>query len=88
MIYTLIWGFNPKRGLEIKSVGTECYKLSPMSIQTRITQVDILIFFIIMKYLVKAGQYELVDYMKKHEIVNRIYAKITRAFIKVSKYAD
>ena len=41
-----------------------------------------------MNYLVKAGQYELADYMKKHEIVNRIYAKITRAFIKVSKYAD
>ena len=48
-----------------------------------------LIFLIIMTYFVKAGQYyELADYMKKHEIVNKIKSRITRIVIKVSKYAD
>ena len=42
-----------------------------------------------MTYFVKAGQYELADYMKKkNEIVNKIQSSITRAFIKASKYAD
>ena len=44
---------------------------------------DILIFLIIMTYFVKAGQYELADYMKKHEIVKKKKSQITRAFIKV-----
>ena len=48
----------------------------------------ILIFLIIMPYFVKAGQYELADYMKKHEIVNKIKYGITRAFITVSTCAD
>ena len=33
---------------------------------------DILILLIIMTYFVKDGQYELADYVKKHEIVNKI----------------
>ena len=37
-----------------------------------IITLSILIFLIIMAYFVKAGQYELADYMKKHEIVNKI----------------
>ena len=41
-----------------------------------------------MPYFVKAGQYELADYMKKHEIVNEIKYGITRAFITVSTCAD
>ena len=45
---------------------------------------DILIFLIIMTYFVKDGQYKLAEYMKKHEIVNKIESRITRAFIKVS----
>ena len=45
---------------------------------------SLLVNFIIMTFFVKAGQYELTDYMKKHEIVNKIKYKITRAFIKVS----
>ena len=49
---------------------------------------DILIFLIIMTYFVKAGQYELADYTKKHEIVSKIESGITRAFIKVSKCAN
>ena len=43
--------------------------------------IDILIFFIIIAYFVKAGHYELADYMKKHEIVNKIKSRITRASI-------
>ena len=46
---------------------------------------DILIFLIIITYFVKADQYELADYMRKHEIVNKIKSKITRAFIKIIK---
>ena len=42
---------------------------------------DILIFVIIMTYFVKAGQFELADYMKKHKIENKIKSRITRAFI-------
>ena len=49
---------------------------------------DILILLIIMIYFVKDGQYELADYMKKHEIVNKIEFRLTRAFIKVSKRSD
>ena len=49
---------------------------------------DILILFIIMTYFVKDGQYELADYMKKHETVNKIESRLARAFIKVSKRAD
>ena len=49
---------------------------------------DILIFPIIMTYFVKAGQYELADYMKKDEIKKKIESGSTRAFIKVSKCAD
>ena len=49
---------------------------------------DILIFFTIMTYFVKAGLYELANYIKKQEIVNKIGSKITRAFIKVSKCAE
>ena len=49
---------------------------------------DILILLIIMTYLVKDGQYELVDYMKKHEIVNKIESTLPRVFLKVSKRAD
>ena len=38
-----------------------------------------------MTYFVKAGQYELADYMRKNqEIVNKIESRIARAFIKVS----
>ena len=49
---------------------------------------DILIFLIIMIYFVEASQYELADFMKKHQIVNKIKSRITRAFINVSKCAD
>ena len=42
---------------------------------------DILILLIIMTYFVKDGQYELADYMRKHEIVNKIVYRLTRAFI-------
>ena len=35
----------------------------------------------------KIGQYKLAVYMKKHEIVNKIKSRLTRAFIKVSKRA-
>ena len=49
---------------------------------------DILILVIIMTYFVKAGQYELADYIKKHEFVKIIKSKIIRAFIKVLKCAD
>ena len=49
---------------------------------------DILNLFIIMTYFVKDGQYELVDYMKKLELVNKIESRFTRAFIKVSKRPD
>ena len=45
----------------------------------------LLIFFEIMTYFVEDGQYELADYIKKHEIVNKIASRITRAFIKISK---
>ena len=45
----------------------------------------LLIFFEIMTYFVEDGQYELADYIKKHEIVNKIESRITRAFIKISK---
>ena len=41
-----------------------------------------------MTYFVKNGQYELADYMKKHEIVNKIESRLTRALIRVSKRAD
>ena len=41
-----------------------------------------------MTYFVKTGRYESADYMKKHEIVNEIKSRITRALIKVSKCAD
>ena len=41
-----------------------------------------------MTYFVKASPYELADYMKKHEIVNKIKSRINRAFIKISKCAD
>ena len=40
-----------------------------------------------MTYFVKDGQYGVVDYMKKHEILNKIESRLTRAFIKVSKRA-
>ena len=46
---------------------------------------DILIFLIIMTYY---DLIELADYMKKHEIVNKIKSRITRTVIKVSKCAD
>ena len=49
---------------------------------------DILILLIIMTYFVKDGQYELADYMKKHEIVNKIESRLTRAFTTVSKRSD
>ena len=49
---------------------------------------DILIFLIIMTYFVKAGQYQLANNMKKHEMVNKIKWRITKTFIKVSKCAD
>ena len=45
---------------------------------------DILILLIIMTYFVKDGQYEVADYMKKHEIVIKIVSRLTRAFVKVS----
>ena len=48
-----------------------------------IMTLHILIFLIIMLYFVKGGQYELADYMKKHEIVNKIKYGITRAVITV-----
>ena len=34
-------------------------------------------------YFVKAGQYELAGYVEKHEIVNIIKSRLTRAFIKL-----
>ena len=77
-------------------MGTECYKLSSISmlfqgpswsIEAHMT-LDILVFLIIMTYFVKDGQYELADYRKNHEIVNKIEPSTTRAFIKVSKRAD
>ena len=49
---------------------------------------EILILLIIMTYFVKEGQYELADYMKKHETINKIESRLTRAFINVSKGAD
>ena len=50
---------------------------------------DIFVSLIIMTYFVKAGQFELADFMKKNnEIVNKIKSGITRAFIKVSKCVD
>ena len=49
---------------------------------------DIFILLIIMTYFVKDGQYELADYMKKHEIINKIESRLTTAFIKVSIRAD
>ena len=49
---------------------------------------DILIFLKIMTYFVKAGKYELVDYMRKHEIVNKIESRITRDPRKEPKCAD
>ena len=64
---------NPKKGLEIKSGGTDCYKLSPISslfqgpswsTWTHMT-LDIMILLIIMTYFLKDGQYELADYIKK-----------------------
>ena len=76
--------------------GTECYKVSPIyisfwgtywSIQAQMT-LDILIFLINMIYFVKARQYKIADYMEKHEIVNEIKSRITKAFIKRSKCAD
>ena len=39
-------------------------------------------------YFVKDGQYELTNYMKKHEIVNKIEYRLTRAFTKVSQRSD
>ena len=49
---------------------------------------DILILLIIITYFVKDGQYKLADYMKKHEIVNKIESRLTRVFMNVSKRAD
>ena len=49
---------------------------------------DILILLIIMTYFVKDSQYELADYIKKHETVNKIQSRLTRAFIKASKRTD
>ena len=49
---------------------------------------DILILLIIITYFVKDSQYELANYMKKHEIVNKIESKFTWALIKVLKRAD
>ena len=42
----------------------------------------------IMTCFVHDGRYELANYMKKHEIVNKIESILTRAFIKVSKRED
>ena len=39
-----------------------------------------------MTYFVKDDHYELADYMKKHDVGNKIESRLTRAFIKVSHH--
>ena len=41
-----------------------------------------------MTSFVEAGQYELADDMKKHEIVHKIKSRLARDFIEVSKCLD
>ena len=41
-----------------------------------------------MNYSVKDGENQLDNYIKKYEIINKTYSLITKAFIKVSKYAE
>ena len=41
-----------------------------------------------MIYFVKDCEYELADYIKKHEIVNTTGSRLTRAIKKVRKHAD